>query len=192
MTRVAPFGLVVLLATPARTQAPSALLGSLPATGPAVADSAHQLYSPLLGDWDVDVVDHLADGTRHTSTGEWHFAWVLEGRAVQDVWISPPRKRRAVGTVPAFDRYGTTVRYFDPAIDAWRLTWVNPAQNYVATLVGRARGGDILQEGADDQGRTLRWTFSNITRDGFVWRGEVSSDSGRTWRTVQEMSARRA
>jgi hypothetical protein len=194
MTHLAPFGLVLLLVLPARAQTSSALLGSLPAAGPAVADSAHQLYSPLRGDWDVTVVDHLADGTRHTGTGEWHFDWVLEGRAMQDVWISPPRgeQRPAVGEASRFDRYGTTVRFFDPAIDAWRVTWVNPAQNYVATLIGRARGRDIIQEGTGDDGRTLRWTFSGVTRDAFLWRGEISSDSGRTWRTVQEMSGRRA
>ena len=193
MTRLAPLCLVFALVATARAQAPSALLGSLSAAGPAVADSAHQLYSALRGDWDVSVVDYLQNGTRHTGTGEWHFDWVLEGRAMQDVWISPPRgEQRPAVTAPAFDRYGTTVRYFDPAIDAWRLTWVNPAQNYVATLVGRARGRDIVQEGVGDDGRTLRWIFSGITPNAFFWRGEVSSDSGRTWRTVQEMTARRA
>ena len=193
MTRLVPLCLAFTFVVPAWAQKPSALLGSLPAAGPAVVDSARQIYSALRGDWDVTVVDHLPNGTRHTGTGEWHFDWVLEGRAMQDVWISPPRgEQRPVVPATAFDRYGTTVRYFDPAIDAWRVTWVNPAQNYVATLVGRARGGDIVQEGVGDDGRTLRWTFSGITRDAFFWRGEVSSDSGRTWRTVQEMSARRA
>lgn len=192
MIRYVPACLAVALATPAATRAQSALLGSLPAPGPALSDSAHRLYSALLGDWDVTVIDHLPDGTRHTGTGEWHFAWVLEGRAIQDVWISPRRgERQSVALAPVFDRYGTTVRYFDPSIGAWRLTWVNPAQNYVATLVGRARGSDIVQEGSGDDGRMLRWTFSGITRDAFAWRGELSSDSGRTWRTVQEMSGRR-
>lgn len=193
MSRLMPLFLLVAVAMSGWAQAPSALLGSLPSSGPDSADAAHQLYTALRGDWDVAVTDYLADGSRHTGTGEWHFDWVLEGRAMQDVWISPRRgERHTAATPPAFDRYGTTVRYFDPAIDAWRVTWVNPAQNYVATLVGRARGRDIVQEGTGDDGRLLRWTFSGITRDAFSWRGEVSADSGHTWRTVQEMSARRA
>lgn len=192
MARVAPFCLLLALASPVGAQTRSALLDVLPASGPGEVDPAHQLYSPLRGDWDVTVVDHLADGTRRTGTGEWHFDWVLEGRAMQDVWISPKRgERQSVGRTTAFDRYGTTVRYFDPAIDAWRLTWVNPAQNYVATLVGRGQGRDIVQEGTGEDGTRLRWTFSNITADAFSWRGELSVDSGRTWRTAQEMSARR-
>jgi hypothetical protein len=194
MSRLALLALSVLcLAASASAQSASALLGTLPATGPAVSDSAHLLYAPLRGDWKVTVVDHLADGTRHTGTGEWHFDWVLEGRAMQDVWISPPRGARHRGVAPAaLDRYGTTVRYFDPALAAWRVVWINPAQNYVATLVGRARGRDIVQEGTGDGGIALRWTFTNIEHDSFDWRGETSSDSGRTWHTVQEMTARRA
>jgi hypothetical protein len=184
--------LVACLAASAPAQPPSALLATLPAGGPALSDSAHLLYAPLRGDWAVTVVDHLEDGTSHTGTGEWHFDWVLEGRAMQDVWISPPRRVRSTGaTQPAFDRYGTTVRYFDPAIAAWRVVWINPAQNFVATFVGRARGREIVQEGTGDDGSSLRWTFSNVTHDGFDWRGETSLDSGRTWRTVQEMKGRR-
>lgn len=193
MSRLALVPLAVAcLATPVAAQSSSALLGTLPAAGPAVSDSAHLLFAPLRGDWAVTVVDHLADGTRHTGTGEWHFDWVLEGRAMQDVWISPPRVVRSpAATTPALDRYGTTVRYFDPTLAAWRVVWIDPARNFVATLVGRARGRDIVQEGSGDDGTTLRWTFSDITRDTFDWRGETSLDSGRTWRTVQEMTARR-
>jgi len=90
MSRLALVALFVAgLAVPVAAQSSSALLGTLPAAGPAVADSAHRLFAPLRGDWAVTVVDHLADGTRHTGAGEWHFDWVLEGRAMQDVWISP-------------------------------------------------------------------------------------------------------
>jgi hypothetical protein len=192
MSRIAIVALFLcgLVAT-AAAQSASALLATLPAAGPALSDSAHLLYAPLCGDWAVTVVDHLADGTTHTGTGEWHFDWVLEGRAMQDVWISPPRRVRSAGVARAFDRYGTTVRFFDPTLAAWRVVWINPAQNFVATFVGRARGRDIVQEGTGDDGSTLRWTFSNVTREGFAWRGETSLDSGRTWRVVQEMTARR-
>jgi hypothetical protein len=192
MSRIALALIASALVAPASAQSSSALLGTLPSVGPAVSDSAYRLYERLRGDWDVTVVDHLADGTRHTGSGEWHFDWVLDGRAMQDVWISPPRGARQPGVrVRSLDRYGTTVRYFDPALAAWRVVWINPTQNYVAMLVGRARGRDIVQEGTGDDGIALRWTFSNLTPDAFEWRGETSSDSGRTWRTVQEMTAHR-
>lgn len=173
---------------------PSPLRDALPSVGPAADVSHHDLYGSLSGDWDVDVTDYLPDGTRRQGTGEWHFGWVLQGRALQDVWIAPRRgERPPPGETPdRWNRYGVSIRFYDPAIDAWRVTWVNPVQNYVATLVGRASGRDIVQEGSGDEGVPLRWTFSEITPDGFRWRGEMSVDGGRTWRIVQEMSARRA
>jgi len=190
VSRLAFAFVVLAFASPASAQ--SALLGVLPAAGPAVADSAHLLFAPLRGVWDVLVTDHLPDGKRRTASGEWRFDWVLAGRAMQDVWISPPRGvRQQALTMRAFDRYGTTLRFFDPSISAWRIVWIDPAQNYVATLIGRARGHDIVQEGTGDDGVAVRWTFSNITYEAFTWRGETSPDNGRTWRTVQEMTARR-
>jgi len=35
--------------------------------------------------------------------GEWHFGWVLEGRAIQDVILAPPREERhRTGRLSAF------------------------------------------------------------------------------------------
>ena len=45
------------------------------------------LYGWLIGDWAMDAVIPMADGSTHTGPGEISFAWVLEGRAIQDVWI---------------------------------------------------------------------------------------------------------
>ncbi len=44
------------------------------------------LYGWLIGSWEMDTIRHLADGATERSTGEIHFGWVLEGRAIQDVW----------------------------------------------------------------------------------------------------------
>lgn len=182
------------LAGPARGQRSSALLDPLPSAAPAAADTAHDLYGWLIGVWEMDVTDHLPDGTRRQGTGEWHFGRVLQGRAIQDVWISPRRgeRLRAGGAPDPWDRYGTSIRFFDPAIDAWRVTWVNPVQNYVATLVGRASGSEIVHHGTGNEGMPLRWTFFGINEASFRWRGEMSADGGRTWRLVQEMTGRRA
>ena len=40
------------------------------------------LYGWLIGSWEMDTVRHLEDGTIQKSTGEIHFGWVLEGRAI--------------------------------------------------------------------------------------------------------------
>lgn len=47
-----------------------------------------------------EVFDYDVDGSVRTGTGEWSFSWVLEGRAVQDVWISPQRALRCNSREP--------------------------------------------------------------------------------------------
>lgn len=97
-------------------------------------------YDQLIGSWEVDVFDYKPDGTRRVSSGEWHFAWVLEGRAVQDVLIVPPRGARRLREVPGpGNRYGTTIRVYDPSRDAWNVTWFNP----VAGIQGELIGADV-------------------------------------------------
>ena len=85
----------------------SSFIGALASDGPA-ADRADKmkLYGWLIGRWTMDAIVHLDDGRRHQGSGEIHFGWSLEGRAIQDVWILP-------GVF-----YGTTLRVYDPNIDA--------------------------------------------------------------------------
>jgi len=49
------------------------------------------LYGRFIGAWTFDAMRTLEDGTKLTGRGEVHFGWVLEGKAVQDVWILPAR-----------------------------------------------------------------------------------------------------
>ena len=60
-----------------------------PASVPAHTTADVTFYIPLAGDWTMDAVVHAEDGARHTGQGAIHFAFVLEGRAIQDVWILP-------------------------------------------------------------------------------------------------------
>jgi hypothetical protein len=122
---------------------------------------------------------------------EAHFAWVLEGRAVQDVWIMPPAAARTPIPDKARNMFGTTLRVFDPQLQAWRITWINPAQNARAELIGRRHGNDVVQLGAHSDGTPIRWLFTNITPDSFRWTGESLEADGRTWKLQGEFLARR-
>jgi hypothetical protein len=159
-------------------------LNSLSASGPA-PDRADKmaLYGRLIGDWTMDAVVHTDDGARHTGQGEIHFAWVLEGRAIQDVWI-----------LPGFF-HGTTLRVYDPGLDAWHILWSDPLKQLYTRQLGRAQGADIVQEGAADGGAKLRWSFREITPDitpsSFLWRGERSLDGGASFHLQAEFRARR-
>jgi hypothetical protein len=66
------------------------LISVLHAERPA-ADRADklQLYGRFIGDWETKIIAHDPDGARHEGSGEIHFGWILEGRAIQDVWMIP-------------------------------------------------------------------------------------------------------
>jgi hypothetical protein len=152
------------------------------------------LYGWLIGSWDADVVAHGADGARHEGQGEIHFAWALQGRATQDVWMIPRLEDRLAGA-PALpvtgNWYGTTMRIYDPVLDAWRIYWIDPATNTFYYQIGRRRGADIVQGGRTESGAASRWSFTEITPRSFRWLGEFSLDGGKTWRLAVEVVANR-
>ncbi|MGH8285500.1 MAG: hypothetical protein ACRETT_07005 [Steroidobacteraceae bacterium] len=154
------------------------------------------LYGWLVGHWQFDAVAFEESGVRHDSRGEIHAGWVLEGRAIQDVWMIPPRQERRGTRPPAFPVtgawYGTTLRVYDPALDAWHIFWNDPATQFYTRMIGRARDADIVQEGTLPSGALLRWSFTDITSRSFRWRSEMSVDRGQTWRLQVDIAARRA
>jgi hypothetical protein len=191
--RAAIFVILLAMAS-AATAGNRKFLSSLTASGPDPEHAAEMtLYDPLIGDWDADVLDYDSDGTVTKNKGEWHFDWVLEGRAIQDVWIVPPRSSRKLPLADrtANNRYGTSIRVYDPATRAWNVTWINPVTGSFNRLAGRVEGGNIVQEGHDGDGAIIRWTFSDITSSSFHWRGEVSADGGKTWRLGAEFFGHR-
>ena len=168
-------------------------LAALGAAGPAAERGGNMdLYGWLIGSWELDVARYRDDGSTWRRPGEWHFGWVLEGRAIQDVWIVPPRGagRQGVAADNA-NSYGTTLRTYDPKLDAWHVQWTDPVTQAFFTMTGRREGRDIVQLGTIAGGNRLRWSFREIEADAFLWRGEISADDGTTWRTNVEFRARR-
>jgi len=148
---------------------------------------ALQLFGQFIGAWDLEWHGLDRTGSPIAVRGELHFGWILDGRAIQDVWHVPTDSADAA-RVRAF--HGTTIRFYDPQLGAWRSTWLDPLNGRVRRFIGRPVDGVIVLEGLDDDPRE-RWSFRDITHDSFLWRGEESIDGGRTWTLVDEMYARR-
>jgi hypothetical protein len=143
----------------------------------------------VVGSGDVEIINFKPDGSRETVQGEWHFDWVLDGRAIQDVWIAPKRSLRAGNE--DVGEYGATLRFYDPKIDAWRSTWIGPARGWVLPFIGRQIKDEIVLEGDFAPNTSLKWIASDITADSFHWRAIESSDGWLTSRKAQEMFATR-
>jgi hypothetical protein len=152
---------------------------------------ANDVYGWLVGSWDLDVYRYGVNVEAKHIKGEIHFAWVMEGRAIQDVWIMPRRSDRTAETSKMLNMYGTTLRVWDASIPAWRVTWINPVTGGRDELIGRRDGRDIVQIGTHANGTPIRWMFTEITPDSFRWTGEVLETDGKTWRLEGEFRARR-
>ena len=153
---------------------------ALVAPGPsAELGAAANDFGWLEGGWNAEIRDFDADGQVRRGSGEWWFAWVLEGRAMQDVWIAPRRGERAGprGPMEADDRYGTTIRRFDRAGGLWTIVWINPVSGTMDQLVGRRQGDRIVLLG-EKNGVPVRWSFLDIRADNFTWRGEAQQSGG--------------
>lgn len=185
-------GILMTPALAATAQDDSAFTAALIAPGPAdVIPPGSDIYASLLGHWQVRATDHLPDGSARTIDGEVLFARVLEGRAVQDLWIFPGRDGREADTPKSGNRYGTTLRIYDPERDVWVVDWFNPVTGTHTHLIGSQSGDALLQEGRNEDGDPIRWIFSGVTATAFQWRGERSDDGGRSWILETEFSARR-
>ena len=171
----------------------SELLAALPAAGrssdvPASADA----YGWLVGSWELDVLRYWAvDVSARGIKAEAHFAWVLEGLVMQDVWIMPRRQDRTGRLEKTMNMYGTTLRAWDESIDAWRITWVNPAGGHFEQQIGRLIGNDVVQIGVRPDGTPTRWRFTGITPLAFHWLGESLQPDGETWTLEGEFRATR-
>lgn len=153
---------------------------------------AADLYGWLVGSWELEVLRYAGvDVAVQRITGEAHFGWVLEGRAIQDVWIMPRCSDREPGLAKANNMYGTTLRAWDPAIQAWRIRWLNPVSGHEERQIGRRSGEEIVQVGARVDGTPTRWRFTEITSDSFHWIGEALEPDGKTWKLEGEFRARR-
>src|SRR5262245_58816717 len=93
---------------PATDQHPG-LVAALEATSPhpSWGDQA-QVLGRLVGTWDVEYTDFAKDGKATHRTGEFIVGWVMDGRALQDLWIVNPSGKRKDREVY------TDLHYFEP------------------------------------------------------------------------------
>jgi hypothetical protein len=166
----------------------SALAAHLHAPGPAPdASDSLRAFGRFVGSWHIRWVSASPESTE--VEGELHFGWVLGGRAIQDVWIVP-----GTGVVPAQRGFrafhGSTIRFFDPGIAAWRSTWIEPINGRVRKFIGDVSDSGIVLISRDDT-PALRWRFDDITEETFTWTGEFSDDGEHSWCLEETMFATR-
>jgi hypothetical protein len=144
-----------------------------------VADS--MLFRDLIGSWQWTGFDYTEKG-RVPTRGKWIFEIVLNGNAVQDVFIFE-------NPSGGFLEYGTTIRFPNADGKKWTAVWISPLNKTVRIFTATLVNDDIVMEGTNNNHQPIRWIFSNLQTDSFHWRGEVHD--GRRWVLYEELDARR-
>lgn len=143
----------------------------------------YDFFGRLVGEWDIIWNDHLEDAEPRRVKGEWIFSRILDGTAVQDLFIVPSRAERLHDKQPDAE-YGTTLRIFNPKTMAWDIFYgcMGEAIRLTARMVGEEI---ILTENTTEK---MRYVFSDIRDSSFLWRKE-RMDGSNEWKTVAKVTA---
>jgi len=162
----------------------------LAADGPASEDQDRLMeFGRFVGSWKVEASYYGSDGTEDHATGDWHWSWILGGRAILDVLTFP-----AQSSTPPTGGYShhTLMRVFDRSQDLWKVVWVFPQTGTLYKLTGSFSddGGVVLHGDAHD-GDPTRWVFSDVSQNTFLWEGFTKDTPDSEWRLEQRMTAQR-
>jgi hypothetical protein len=138
------------------------------------------LFGRFVGTWDADYTFIADNGSVRHKKGEVRMGWVLDGRAIEDIFMSYPDSSSPERQMVA------GIRWPNPKTGKWTLAFVAPTFDAVVRMEAAAEGDRIVLRGKDPEGVELRWSFNDITPTSFVWRGETSRDGGKTWRLEEE------
>lgn len=143
------------------------------------------LYGIFVGEWDFDWYDHIDDPFPRHVKGEWLFQWILEGLAVQDVFICPSRVTRKENP-PLDAAFGTTIRMYNPNKHVWDILYTEWGSS---TCLEAYREDDKIIQIAVDNDK-LRWVFSEITQNSFKWQRLIKGED-KDWIEVAKLYATR-
>ena len=146
------------------------------------------LFGQFVGQWDFDWIYARGTPDESHTPGEWLFSWILQGTAIQDVFICPSREERASGSLPDGE-YGTTTRFYNSDKDTWDIFY--GGCGFVHVLEGKQVGAQIIVTNKDDSDGLNQWVFSDITPSSFHWQNRTSYDDGVSWRVGGELFAQR-
>ena len=128
-------------------------------------------FGKLIGSWKFDYVDH---NISCSTKGEWHFSWILEGMAVQDVIV-----------LPGFE-CGTTLRVYNPGTHAWDVAYCYTGK--IMRFEARKQGDIIVLTNIEDERR--KWVFAKIRDNHFHWQDVTVAEDGE-WHIKFDLYARR-
>ena len=142
------------------------------------------IFGKFLGKWKLKLTIFSFDGSSKNHTGEWHFFRILQGRAIQDIWIIPD-----LNDDDNYHEFGTTVRMFDLKRNIWKASWIGPIQNQLFVFDIEDNNNIIILKETHNQKLNMKWSFFDISKKSFKWKSEVKmSDNNYFTNYYMELS----
>ena len=142
----------------------------------------YNYFGKLIGSWDIDYTDN---NISYSVKGEWHFSWVLEGMAIQDVIILPSRNVKLENPSPITE-YGTSLRIYNPNTHVWNVVYGYTEK--IFQLEAKKEEDMIVLTNIEDEKR--KWVFVKIEDDNFHWQNITVKDNG-DWHINADIYAKR-
>lgn len=131
-------------------------------------------FGSLVGEWDFDWIYDINGDNYKVQKGEWIFSRVLNGTAIQDLFIVPSRAERKRLNMPDAE-YGTTIRMYNPETREWEAYYTCIGEY---TRLTARKTGDKIELTEKNKGR-MKWVFSEMTQDSFHWQNIVLNENGQ-------------
>ncbi len=119
-------------------------------------------FGKLIGSWEIDYIE---GNNSPAIKGEWHFSWVLEGMAIQDVIILPDYE------------YGSSLRIYNPGTHAWDVVYGYTGR--IIRLEAKKQDDKIILTFVNDERR--KWIFTKIEDNRFHWENVTLKDDGERY-----------
>ena len=128
-------------------------------------------FGKLIGSWEINYIE---GNNSLAIKGEWHFSWVLEGMAIQDVIILPDYE------------YGTSLRIYNPDTHTWDVAYGYTGK--IIRLEAKKQDDMIMLTFVNNERR--KWVFTKIEDDCFHWENITVKEDGE-WYINAEIYAER-
>ena len=141
-------------------------------------------FAPLIGEWGFTWHDNIGTPNECANEGKWTFSRVLEGRGIQDTFVTSKINQR---TGKQEREYGTTVRIYNPLNKNWDIFYGCTGEAVVLTAT--RENNDLVLTCVYPVGFFMKWIFSDIQKDTFQWKNIISIDDGKNWITKARAEA---
>ena len=128
-------------------------------------------FGKIIGSWEINYIE---GNNSLAIKGEWHFSWVLEGMAIQDVIILPDYE------------YGTSLRIYNPDTHTWDVAYGYTGK--IIRLEAKKQDDKIMLTFVNEERR--KWVFTKIEDYCFHWENITVKEDGE-WYINAEIFAER-